>query len=734
MIRNAPSCARIAAALFCMAFALPQGRAAAPDAADKQEYRIDEIVVVAHKDERPVRDIAANVTVVSRTDINDMLATSMSEVFQYTPGIEYESGGTRFGTEGFSIRGIGGNRVGLLIDGVPLSDQFDVGSFSNATRDFMNAGLIQRVEVLHGPGSALYGSSAIGGVIAARTPDPADLLAAECCAGDVLATWRGSDQSIHGAGMFALGRADNGLLLGASYREGQQLDSAAVEDEINLRDYERRSMLAKYVVDDALGNTIRIGVIHQDSNVATDLTSMLGSGRYRSTTALRGEDEFRLDLLNAAYEFGDSDSWVDNGIIRVYWETADVEQYTLDERGLASRPVSIDRYFSFEQDIQGAELNLQKELIGESVSHRLGFGIEYRQRETREFRDGLETDLTTGALSNVLLGEVFPLRDFPLSRSREWGAYIEDVVDIGDWTVIAALRGDKYELKPQADPMYLEDYPFAEPVSLSDSDVSPKLGVIYRLRQSTDLFLQYSHGFRAPPYEDANIGLEVPLFNYRAIPNPDLKSESSDGLDIGVRWAGERTRASLTLFRTHYDDFIESKVRLGTDPDSGRVLFQSQNLSETVIEGFEADFSVDLWGVLENFTLDSSIYQARGENRDNGESLNSVGPGQLISGLAWRAADGRRQLRLITTFTEAWDDRDESSGELFKPPGYGLVDLYFTQQLGQRSTLRFGFLNLTDKTYWHWADVRGLSPDDALIPHLARAGRSVSMSLNMNWQ
>ena len=91
------------------------------------------------------------------------LATSTAEVFRYSPGIDYEASGSRFGTEGINIRGIGGNRVAMLVDGVPLSDQFDVGSFSNATRDFINAGLIQRIEVLHGPASALYGSSAIGG-------------------------------------------------------------------------------------------------------------------------------------------------------------------------------------------------------------------------------------------------------------------------------------------------------------------------------------------------------------------------------------------------------------------------------------------------------------------------------------------------------------------------------------------------------------------------------------------
>lgn len=139
------------------------------------EVPIDEIVVVANRNERSIRDVAANVTVLSEEEFDLELATSISDVLRYTPGIDYEGAGTRFGTEGFNIRGIGGNRVALLIDGIPLSDQFDVGSFSNATRDFVDAGFVQRAEVLHGPASALYGSSAIGGVVAMQTPDPAYL-------------------------------------------------------------------------------------------------------------------------------------------------------------------------------------------------------------------------------------------------------------------------------------------------------------------------------------------------------------------------------------------------------------------------------------------------------------------------------------------------------------------------------------------------------------------------------
>ncbi|MGB5578449.1 MAG: TonB-dependent receptor plug domain-containing protein, partial [Woeseiaceae bacterium] len=146
----------------------------APGNGHEDDASLDQVVVVANKDERSIREIAANVTVLTRADLTNELATSIGDVFRYVPGVDYEAAGARFGTEGINIRGIGGNRVAILVDGVPLTDQFDTGNFSNATRDFIDAGLVQSIEVLHGPASALYGSSAIGGVVAVRTPDPGD--------------------------------------------------------------------------------------------------------------------------------------------------------------------------------------------------------------------------------------------------------------------------------------------------------------------------------------------------------------------------------------------------------------------------------------------------------------------------------------------------------------------------------------------------------------------------------
>ena len=694
---------------------------------------IDQVVVVANKDERSIRDVAANVTVLSRGELNAELATSIGDAFRYVPGIDHEGAGTRFGTEGINIRGIGGNRVAILVDGVPLADQFDTGSFSNATRDFIDAGLVQGIEVLHGPASALYGSSAIGGVVAVSTPDPSDIARRGTFGGELQGTWRDTDSSAHGQAIVAFNNSSSGLLAGHSWRKGEQVDSAATDDALDTRDYERETTLLKFVSDNRFGHSFRASVMRQQGHTLSDLKSVLGAGRYRSTTALQGDDHQRLDVVNLSYEFGSPENWIDSGVLRGFWEQADIDQYTLDERAAARTPASIDRLFSYDQEIRGIELNVWKNFSGETVTHRVGIGVEYRDRRTEEFRDGVSTDLATGEQTHILLGEVFPLRDFPISDTVETAAFIEDTISIGEkWTVIAGLRADRYELNPDVDAMYLADFPDYETTRLDESDASPKLGVIYSVTPGIDLYAQYSHGFRAPPYSDANVSLELPLFGVRAVPNPNLRSESSDGYDIGLRWFGVRSSARISAFRTDYKDFIETKVNVGVDPASGFVLFQSQNIEDTTIEGFEAGWSIRL-GKLEQFALDGSAYYARGDNVTTGQPISSVGPAQAVIGFSWFSADESRQLRLKGKFTDAYDRLDESAGELFKPSGHAVFDLYMTQKIGSNAIIRAGLHNLTDRTYWNWSDVRGLAPDDPILPYLAQAGRTASLSLQLVW-
>ncbi len=692
---------------------------------------IDEIVVVAHKFRRSVRDVAANVSVVSDEQIAEQLVNTPEDLFRYLPGVDTPTTGTRFGADGVSIRGIGGNRVKTLIDGVPVNDGFAVGSYSNTARDLVDVGLVRRIEILRGPASALYGSDALGGVVAITTPDVFVLAGQDGMGGNVSGSWQGADDSARMAGVLAAASRNAGFLAGGSRFDGHEHDSSAMSDMPDTQDAQSTTMLLKGAVNDAAGNAWRIGWQRYEAASETNLVSTLGTGRLRNTTRLAGDDSSDVEMLSAEFDFGGG--IVDDGIVRAYRRQSSSEQNTFERRDLAPRPVAIERRFAIEQESVGASLDLARSKTFGSTVHQFGGGIEVRRTDTEESRDGFETGLDDGVTTRTLLGETFPVRDFPLSRSVEWGAYIEDTITVGAFSFIAALRADSYDLEPQDDPVFAEDNPAVETVSVSETGLTPKLGVIYRLNRDTEFYLQYAGGFRAPPFADANIGLDIPLFNYRALPNPDLRSETSRSIEGGLRWQGDGAYVQLAVFDSAYRDFIESRSRVGIDPESGRVLFQSVNIGEARIYGIDAQFGKDLDGLLDGLSFDGAFYAARGRNDETGAPLNSVGPAEIVLSTSWRTADARTMVRLALSAAARWSERDMSGGELFEAPGYGVWDLFATRRLGKATRLRAGVFNLFDKTYWRWTDVGGLSPDDPVLPTLASAGRSLAVSIDLGW-
>lgn len=715
---------------------------ASPDAPAVPET-LEEIVVVASKYRTPLRDVAADVSVITHEELRETLSTSLPDVFRYTPGVSHEGGGSRFGAEGVAIRGIGGNRVALELDGVPVSDHFSVGSFSNATRDFIDPALVGRIEVLRGPASAVYGSSALGGVVAVRTRGAlaADLnggigdgIGADTAA-DAAWVRHGRDDSSHLTGALRWSGADGAvsLSLAGAHREGGALEPAGLDGRPDQRRYQRDAGLVALAGRNDAGHDWRVSLLRQHGTVDSDIRSVLGSGRFAATTELTGDDRAAFELASAEYRLPAAWPWLDEALLRVFHAATDISQDTVDERAAAAVPVRLSREFYYEQRLRGAEVNLWKEIEAGGWSHRLGLGAEWTERETEELRNGLSRNLADGTVSPRILGEEFPLRDFPVTITREWGLWLSDQLSRGPVTLSAALRYDRNRLDPQPDAVYLEDNPTAEPVAVAVEDVSPKLGVVYRLDARTDVFLQYARGFRAPPFEDANIGLDIPLFNIRALPNPDLRSETSDGWEAGLRREGRYTRLEFAAFHTDYDDFIETKAFVGVDPQSGRLLFQSRNIDSARIRGLELRGSLRPGGRLRNFELEGAAYWAEGENRATGEALGSVGPPRAVLGANWRSDDERTTLRAVLTLTDAWSRQDEAGEPRFEPAGHGVVDLYASRLLGERLTLTLGIGNLTDRRYWRWTDVKGLTPDDPVLPMLAQPGRNYSIGLHWDW-
>ena len=138
---------------------------AAAGAAETPPVLRQELVVTAAREEQPLDQAAAAVTVLDRAEIERLPANSLSEVLAFVPGVTMFFDGGASGLPMVTSRGFfGGGEVEymkLIVDGVPAGDA----ESGNVDWQRFRAADIDRLEILHGPGSALYGDTALGGVI-----------------------------------------------------------------------------------------------------------------------------------------------------------------------------------------------------------------------------------------------------------------------------------------------------------------------------------------------------------------------------------------------------------------------------------------------------------------------------------------------------------------------------------------------------------------------------------------
>ncbi len=360
--------------------------------------------------------------------------------------------------------------------------------------------------------------------------------------------------------------------------------------------------------------------------------------------------------------------------------------------------------------------------------------MEVARTRVVERRDGLQTDLDSGTATATILGEVLPVRDLPISEITKAGLYLQDQwrPRQGRWTLIPALRADWYRLKPVVDAMYAADNPSQEPVAIRQQSFAPKLGASVAVGDGVLLFLQYSHGFRSQPFEDVNIGLDLPQFNTRAIPNPDLKPEKSDSIEIGARIAGRVMTGSASAYYSRYRDFIESRVNIGRDPQTGTTLFQSRNIGQARIRGAEASLALEfgeLIAALEGFSGSLSAAWTRGDDVVRNVPINTVDPARGSVALRYRAPTLRWQAQLNFTAVDRVSRVDRSRDPLFRPAGFTTIDLSAWWRIAGRLRLNAGIFNLRDSHYHEWSDVRGRGPDDPLLELYQQAGRNFSLSL-----
>ena len=694
---------------------------------------IEEIItVVGSRTERSLDQVAATVSVIDAAQIEEEMARDIADLIRFEPGVAVSGTGSRFGLGGFNIRGIEGNRVLTIVDGIRVADEFSFGPFLSARRDYVDVDSLARAEIARGPISSLYGSDALGGVVAFTTKSPRDYLKDNNTHIGVKAGYSSVDSSTVGTFTAAAGNNRTSLLLLYTARRGDETETAGgisgfgpSREEADPQSVDVNNIVAKLSWNIADSHNLTFSIDSYENTTETKVFSDYGTiSRGTLVNTRDADDEKQRDRYSINYSYDGDFTLFDRASITVYSQESETTQVTTELRTPPSRINQIrTRESIFDQEINGAIAQADKLFSVGKTSHLLIYGVDYYETDNESLRDGGTVDAAAG---NPVF-EFFPLptRDFPPTEVTQLAFFIQDEIELlnGRLLISPGIRYDDFDADATADAIYLSGNPGSPaPVDFDDDEVTAKIGAVYRFNEKYSIYARYSEGFRAPPYDDVNVGFTNFIGGYKTISNPNLVSETSEGWELGLRIQGDLGFVTINAYSNDYDDFIESLAispqfapTFGIDPSDGLLTFQSINVDEVEIEGIELSALIDLGAAnpsLEGFSFKAAIAYADGENKTNDEPLNSVEPLTAVFGLGYDSPDDRWGANLVWTLVEGKDDSDiDANNPRIATSGYGLLDLFGYYRFNDKTSINIGVFNLSDKDYLRWADTISIGAD-----------------------
>jgi hemoglobin/transferrin/lactoferrin receptor protein len=663
---------------------------------------LDVITVFATRNPIEAFDYPGQVTVIDKDVIDDFNPSGIADIFDAVPGANI-GGGPRRAGQTPDVRGLSGEGVLVLFDGARQS--FLSG---HDGRFFTDPDLIQAVEVVRGPTSALYGSGALGGVIALRTVTADDLLEDDETASVKIGAgfqsvndewrisstgaWRSADNRVDVVGNFTLRNSDD-IDLGS----GLTLPS---EDEI-------LSSLLKATVRPTSDVTVSASWIRFGGD-SVDPNNPQGNN-----IAGAGNGEVFRDIdsntIQGTINYAPAGSNLINANLVGYYTRNIVEEDEVDTTRLISREV----------ETIGVSLdNRSKFSFGSAAELTLTYGGEY-YRDEQIGLDNTTVDGTRGGVPDAT-GKFYGLfAQAELALNNPLGAP-------GVLTIIPGVRWDKFE----------NEAPGA--ASTDDEATSPKIGVSYKPIEELIFFGNWAEAFRAPSFNEVyadGVHFQIPNLSVPGpfgpfgppafvtnffIPNPDLVPEESETWEVGAGidlanlfFDGDTLTAKGSYYQSDVTNLIDLEVNIpftcfltpGMLPPfappcgSGEAFgnfSRNVNVTNAEIDGVEVEAYYDS----EYFYTRANFATIDGRDVDTGDFVGALAPSTVFvdAGVKWPAADVRLGGRVTIA-----DDFDDVNDPTLARDGFTVGDLYLVWEprRGPLDGLRIdlGVDNLADTDY-----------------------------------
>lgn len=754
-IKHSPRLSPLALSFLAAMAALPGVLAHAQGADEAQGRVLKEVVISGTRHEQVSDDLALSVDVLGAQQIEASQTQDIRDLARDLPNLSVRHAPSRFaitgvanntgrdGNAGFNLRGLGGNRVLMLVDGIRIPHSYVYGGNAFG-RDYLSIDLLKRIEVVRGPASALYGSEGMGGLVNFITHEPADFLqptgqGTKALGGRVAAGWSGDDDGRVLSATLA-GRASDTMewLVTATGRRAHGLESMGTVD---APDTTRTRANPQSDRDNALLGKLVIRPNATQKHVLT----LEHVGKQSDVNLLSSRARLPLAGTPAQIAGAVRDERASNALSRdrLTWEAryqlgavlADQVQTVLGVQHAASRQIGTSdlntqpdrlRDVSYSESTWQAGVQADKTVrLSPAWATRITYGLDHVTSNI--------TNLYTGL--NPLAPEVFPLKRFPDTRESSSALYAQAEWISDAWSLTPGLRLDHFATDVRTQDGF---YPPAKlPArSMSGSAVSPKLGVMFRATPVWSLFGNYAGGFRAPSANQINGYFENAAEQVVIVPNPDLKPEKSRSIELGLRGRMDRLSLDLAVFSSRFTNLIVDNVLISGKGVAGDPkLFQTLNTDRARIHGLEVKGRYD-WGPLAGGRLSTPFTygQARGTNSANGKPLNSVDPAKLVLGLNFESAGWALGLDLRHHAAKKAEDIDSLS--LVKAPNTQItvpaattLDVHGQWRIRKDLRLNVGIVNLTNRKYWMWSDVQGLAASTLVADAYTQPGRNLKLAL-----
>lgn len=673
----------IALALDCSANAAAEG-------SDESPVKLAPLAVTASRgqSEDPLR-VPQSIDVLSPSGQGSETAGDVDDLLRRLPnvGLAPAEGTSNFWQEGFTLRGLGGQRVLVLTDGVRQSGQ-GIG-YGGGNLSLYDLFALDRIEVLRGPASVLYGTDALGGVINIITREP--VFSASPQFGGGVRYEYDSARNIERFSLLATAGGKQAALVATA--------TSADADRPDLADGTRgdsgsfRKQAASLKADFKLGANIRLrllGNLTRDTDVlvSQDTITILRPSALDFSFPL-----YQRSQLGAELRFERPSSAIDEVYFGLHWQqiarefdrtapllvSQKIGPVTVGPRQESVRVVTDDT--SDTREFQGLAR-------GRAGAHAwlTGFDLGLDQAYLPETE--------TRALVYNPLGAAPVAPAFsagPIARLRadaeqyRLGLYAQDRWKISPaWEATLGIRADSFRVEEAT----------GKTDRLEETGVSGNLALTRIVDEHLSLYGQLATGFRAPDLgERFQTAVVSVVSTTTVIGKPDLVPERSLNAELGAKYRTDRLQATAAAFANRVRNYIETVALDATTS-------QYTNLDSVLLYGMEAglDFRVtDGWTVFANA---GRTYAPSDDDRVHVASwIFNYGAGYHV-----RLAGGKVSLRPEISARTALRSTERTGSAPVDFGGYTVVDAQVALQglvparLG-RARVVLGVRNLLDRVY-----------------------------------